>query len=248
MQPSRKVLLALLRWMKRKRAAAKKRSDARKASLRSQARRRRLALVALAAVLDEEAQAGPREKRDRRKIVRSRDSWKGSCMYGYLYLQVNDDTKRKVYADNFRMTPKTFDKIASDISGSGLAFVPRIGAVKKNEVKPVSFKLGVCIYVLALGASTKTAADVASIGKSTCELWLLQFTEVCLKVLKPEYMPAKPLAPERVEQVRSEFAARRGISNAAMACDCQRSERRFAVAVRGSLRNLYTLLYWRLTD
>ena len=55
------------------------------------------------------------EKCERRKIVRAKDSWKGSTMYGYLYLQLTDDAKDKVYKDNFRMTPKTFDKLTSDI-------------------------------------------------------------------------------------------------------------------------------------
>ena len=104
--------------------------------------------------------------------------------------------------------------MVSKIEGSGLSFVPKMGCVKR-EVKPVSFKLGVCLYILALGASAKTAGDCASLGRSTVELWLSQFTEVCTKVLKPQYMPAKPLEPSLLAQVRSEFSARRGIPNAA---------------------------------
>ena len=218
MKPSHKVRVLLIKRLKSKRKAARKRSEARKASGRSRANRRRQLLLTLAAILDSEAADSMHEKRERRKLVRAKDSWKGSTMYGYLYLQLTDDAKEKVYKDNFRMTPRTFDKLTCDISASQLAFVPRTGVVK-NELKPVSFKLGVCLYVLAIGACTKATADVASMGKSTVEMWLLQFANVCMKVLKPQYMPATPMLPEHLERVRSEFAARRGISVAAMACD-----------------------------
>ena len=217
MRPSRKVATLLYRWVRSKRKVAAKKAAARKARARASARRQKNLLLLVAALAEEEQAASQPGKRVRAVIARAEQGWKGSVMYGYLYNQTAA-TKPQVYKANFRMAPQTFDKVVSKIEGSGLSFVPKMGCVKR-EVKPVSFKLGVCLYILALGASAKTAGNCASLGRSTVELWLSQFTEVCTKVLKPQYMPAKPLEPSLLAQVRSEFSARRGIPNAAMACD-----------------------------
>jgi hypothetical protein len=158
-------------------------------------------------------------KRERATIVRAVDGWQGSTMYGYLYNQ-SPDVIAQVYRTNFRVTPETFKQLDAAISASGHAFVPRMGVVKTGRtLKPVSFKLGTCLYLLAIGACTKATADVASVGKSTVELWLKQFADACFTVLRPAYMPAKPLSTSLLEVVRSEFSARRGICTAAMACD-----------------------------
>ena len=155
-------------------------------------------------------------KRARREVHRAPDKWKGSTMYGYVFDERNDD---KTYLLNFRMNRKTFDHVAGLIESSGCRFVPKPGCVQKRSLIPVRFKLGCCLYLLAHGTEVKPAADVGSIGKSTLDLWLDQFQEACLKVLKPIYMPGKPGSPENKQQVRSEFAARRGIPNVAMAVD-----------------------------
>lgn len=82
------------------------------------------------------------------------------------------------------------------------------------------FKCGVAFYFLAHGCcEADVVGDVASLGGSTVELYLRQFCMGVLAVLKPIYMPAKPRSPEMIARVRAQFAARRGISNVAMAVD-----------------------------
>ena len=217
---------AVLWWLRRARA---KRQAAANAALLSavhaKKRRARRSVVVLSALLDalgvDSGVAGSKVKRVRRKYVRASDEWKGSTLFGYLYNQETDDAKEAIYKQKFRMTVKMFDSIASQLSASSCTFVPRHGFIKRkiSKLKPVSFKLGACLYVLALGACIGSAADTASIGKSTLELWLRQFATACCTVLRPVYMPAKPLSPSLLQQVRSEFAARRGVPNVAMACD-----------------------------
>ena len=90
-------------------------------------------------------------------------------MYGYAVdPDANDD---KCYLSNFRMDKATFASVAKDIEQSGSRFVPRTGCVTRgHDTPPVRFKLGTCLYVLAIGCCTKAAADAASIGVTTVEL------------------------------------------------------------------------------
>ena len=55
-----------------------------------------------------------------------------------------------------------------------------------RETPCVKFKLGTCLYMLAIGACVKAVADVASMGANVIELWLDQFQEVALLTLKPK--------------------------------------------------------------
>ena len=214
----RRAALYYLHTRRAKRAAAAKAARMAQLAAKRQKRHRLLQVALLLAVLEDESMAAGLFKRVRRVINRARGSWEGSTLFGYLYNQ-DANAKEKVYRDNFRMSPKTFDQLASIIQRSAVAFVPRTGCVRGRKLKPVSFKLGACLYVLALGTCTKAAADCASVGTSTIELWLRQFADACFTVLKPVYMPSAPMAPELLQQVREEFSARRGINIAAMACD-----------------------------
>jgi hypothetical protein len=184
------------------------------------ARRRKLAwLRSIAEMINANQESAEKKApRQRRVVLRAKDSWKGSTMFGYTMVpEENDD---KTYLDNFRMNKDTFASVARDIEKSGARFVPRPGCVKKPRVTPpVRFKLGTCLYVLALGCCVKAAADVASVGKTTVDLWLAQFQEVAMSHLKPKYMPGTPPSEAGLEHVRSEFAARRGVPNVALACD-----------------------------
>ena len=185
---------AVLWWLRRARA---KRQAAANAALLSavhaKKRRARRSVVVLSALLDalgvDSGVAGSKVKRVRRKYVRASDEWKGSTLFGYLYNQETDDAKEAIYKQKFRMTVKMFDSIASQLSASSCTFVPRHGFIKRkiSKLKPVSFKLGACLYVLALGACIGSAADTASIGKSTLELWLRQFATACCTCLRSPY-------------------------------------------------------------
>ena len=82
------------------------------------------------------------------------------------------------------------------------------------------FKVAVCMYYLAHGScATKVVGDVASIGASTVDLYLSQFCQGVLAVLKPIYMPGTPPSELYIQRVRAEFATRRGIGQVALACD-----------------------------
>ena len=207
-------------WLRRRRkagaAAAKKQARASRHAKRAHQREMRRLLLVCSVAIAEHLSDG-KGKRERLTIVRAKNSWEGSTLFGYLYKQ-SADAIDVVYKDKFRMTSKTLHDLSALIEASGCSFVPKPGAVKGRKLKPVSFKLGACLYVLAKGDSTSAAADCASVGQSTVEAWLRQFVEVCCIVLKPVYMPDTP-SPAMVQATRSEFAARRGIPNVGMACD-----------------------------
>jgi hypothetical protein len=214
-----KVLLikALLSYSAARREARQQDIDSQLSAFALRAKRRRKQTVLLFAerLLNESAQATLKKKRLRRVILRAKEGWQGSTMFGYTNPDVNDD---QTYRDNFRMDKATFAMVAKDLQESGCTFAPRMGCAPR-QTPCIRFKLGTCLYVLAIGCCTKAAADTASIGKKTVELWLKQFQEAVLKTLRPKYMPAKPLSVDVLECVRSEFAARRGVPNVAMACD-----------------------------
>ena len=80
-------------------------------------------------------------------------------------------------------------------------------------------RVGACLYLLAHGASVKVTADVASVGKGTMYKWLHRFVSGVLTHVKPVYMPGTVPSAELLASTKSEFAARRGIQNVAMAVD-----------------------------
>ena len=219
-----KLLLvkALLMYFTARGSARQQELELQMSTSASQAKRRRKVVALRFAemlLFKSTRSAKKRAKRLRRSIVRARDKWKGSTMYGYMCRP--DDNDDQCYRDNFRMDKATFASVTKDIEQSGSRFVPRSGCVKKLRVStcPVRFKLGVCLYVLAIGCTVKAAGDVGSVAKSTVELWLDQFQEVAMSTLRPKYMPARPMSEGVLNHVRSEFAARRGLPNVALACD-----------------------------
>ena len=183
------------------------------------ARRRRKLLLAAAAVVVREMD-GKDEKRKaprvRRLIKRTEGGWEKSTMAGYVF-----HGDEQTYKKNFRMTQLTFNQIARQIEAANTAFVSRAGCVprKKHKLVPTTFKLGTCLYILALGVAVKAGGDCASVGESTVRAWLSKFALTSMTVLKPIYMPGKPMESELLNQVREEFAARRGVTNVALACD-----------------------------
>ena len=201
-----KVLLikALLSYSAARREARQQDIDSQLSAFALRAKRRRKQTVLLFAerLLNESAQATLKKKRLRRVILRAKEGWQGPTMFGYTNPDVNDD---QTYRDNFRMDKATFAMVAKDLQESGCSFAPRMGCAWR-DTPCIRFKLGTCLYVLAIGCCTKAAADTASIGKKTVELWLKQFQEAVLKTLRPKYMPAKPLGVDVLECVRSEFA------------------------------------------
>ena len=160
------------------------------ATTRKKAAKRREAAVLQFLALEDDEDVSRAFKshvqRQRRVVTRAKEKWKGSSMYGYTMFhdgtteELNDDL---CYLSKFRMDRSTFASVAHDLELSACRFVPRSGVVaasKRTDLKPVRFKLGTCLYVLAMGCELPVAADVASVGKSTVEAWLDQFQEACL--------------------------------------------------------------------
>eukprot|EP00965_Chrysotila_dentata_P161093 5319042-Pleurochrysis_carterae.AAC.1 len=50
-------------------------------------------------------------------------------------------------------------------------------AYRMCDLSTLKFKVAACLHFLAHGASTKVAADVASVGVSTLRGWLQQFCD-----------------------------------------------------------------------
>ena len=116
------------------------------------------------------------------------------------------------------MTRQNVEFIASKLSAAGYLCDNKCRN-KKFRVTSL-FKVSVCLYFCAhCKGDRKTAGDVASLGRSTVEAYLAEFCEGVIRVLRPIFMPFSPPSPEVLQGIRREFAARRGISNVAMACD-----------------------------
>ena len=216
---------ALLYWwlqLTRGRRRARERAQARLARRRAARKQQLLRLVAVLHDLELRRCAAGSAGRKRRKVPRAAGGWRGSTLAGYIYKSDDVTCKKK-----FRMTKESFNDLCVLLSTrrvedeKGRALLPKHGAknAKKRKLIPLEFKVACCVYLLAHGCEVPVAADVASVGASTVRRWLnLFFTAVCALV-KPVYMPSGPMDPERLEAVKSEFAARRGIPNVAMACD-----------------------------
>mmetsp|Transcript_19881 Transcript_19881/g.50565 ORF Transcript_19881/g.50565 Transcript_19881/m.50565 type:complete len:309 (+) Transcript_19881:49-975(+) len=148
----------------------------------------------------------------RRIVERAEGGWSCSTLAGYLG---GDDV---TYTLNFRMTRQNVEFIAGKLSAAGYLCDNKCRN-KKHRMASL-FKVGVCLYFCAhCKGDCKTAGDCASLGRSTVEAYLAEFCNGVIKVLKPIFMPSTPPSPAVLQGVRDEFAARRGISNVAMACD-----------------------------
>ena len=150
----------------------------------------------------------------RREITRAEGGWRGSTLHGYL--DHGDDIQYKL---KFRVTRDTLEYITEKLSSSGY--------VKDNHCRDPAkqmtarFKVACCMYFMAHGCGEYgIVADVASIGDSTLEAYVADFTEGVTKVLCPIlYMPQTPPSPAVLACIRAEFKKRRGMGNIAMAVD-----------------------------
>mgnify|MGYP002629707147 CR=1 FL=1 len=167
-----------------------------------------------------------KEKGARRTEVRALGKWRGSTLSGYLN---NDDTSR---LNNFRCRGKRLDDLVELLRPSQLAGADdgnvqtlsrgrRVTRKARECVDPptLRYKVATCMYAMAFGGPVKVIADAASIGESTLRKWLEQFSDGVAKCVKPVYMPGKPWSEEERRQVQGQFASRRGIEVASLACD-----------------------------
>ena len=145
-------------------------------------------------------------------IDRAEGGWRSSTLSGYIGTGSN-----ATYKKNFRVTKQTFGKLLAQLNAGGFCK----DNVNNNPAKQQTgqFKLGVCLYFFAQGTGWKGAADCASLGESTVMKYVDEFMDGTCNVLRPIYMPGTPPSPASVQAVRSEFAARRGVPNVAMATD-----------------------------
>ena len=81
------------------------------------------------------------------------------------------------------------------------------------------FKLACCLYFFAQGTGLKPLSDCSSLGSSTVDRYMNNLMDGVLHALRPIYMSKDPPSPEVVDQIRQNFAARRGVPNVAMATD-----------------------------
>ena len=162
----------------------------------------------------------------RRTELRALGKWRGSTLSGYLR---NDEKSRK---DAFRASDNRLDTLVALLQDTKLA-----GTGWRNVLQPdrgrrvtrkatealdpptLRYKVATCLYAFAHGGTLKTIADAASIGKSTLKGWLDDFSDGVTKRVKPLYMPGTPWDPETLAAVRGQFASRRGIDVACLACD-----------------------------
>jgi hypothetical protein len=168
-------------------------------------------LMACASLFMEEL---PRKKR--RVILRAggqKHGWWQSTLYSYAYY--GDE---QTCQENFRMNRVTMAHIHSTLAAKGY--------LKDNTCRdpqkrvPGFFKLAICLYFMAHGrALAKVVGDCGSMGESTVRKYMDDFCDGVFAVLQPIYMPRTPPPPERVQEIRANFAARRGVPGVAMAVD-----------------------------
>jgi len=149
-------------------------------------------------------------------------AWRTSQMMEYVFHGIDSDFVKK-----FRMSTTAFNDLVKlieseripDEHGRALIGVPGCVPKKTSQLIPTRFKVGACVYLLALGPEIPVVADVCCLKDSTVRRWVHHFCRSVFRIVKPIYMPAEPPSSEQLAAVRSEFAARRGIPNVAMACD-----------------------------
>ena len=152
--------------------------------------------------------------RSRRRIQRGVDGWHGSAINEYV---VHGD--EETYRNKFRVTKKTFGIIRNLLTSAG--FLRTNESYNPEYLQTSEFKLGVCLYFFAGRAKgdMEAVGDAGHIGRSTVFKYLDEFCDGVFQVLKPIYMPPEPPPPERVQAIRQQFAARRGVANVGMAVD-----------------------------
>jgi hypothetical protein len=85
-------------------------------------------------------------------------------------------------------------------------------------LKRRQFKVAVGVWYMATGGTWGQTADVAGIGISTAKVYTEQFCNAVMALMKPTYMPSKPLR-DRVACNRQKFSERRGIRGVALTVD-----------------------------
>lgn len=191
--------------------------------LKQQMEKDQLDAVATAVVM---ACTASDEGAGRRTEQRALGKWRGSTLSGYLR---NDEKSRR---DNFRASDNRLDTLVKLLQNSELAGTGWRNVLQQNRGRRVTrkatealdpptlrYKVATCLYAMAHGGVLKTIADAASIGKSTLKLWLEQFSDGVTKHVKPLHMPGTPWDAETLAAVRGQFASRRGIDVACLACD-----------------------------
>ena len=166
------------------------------------------------------------EKEERRTEQRCLGKWRGSALSGYLR---NDSKSRR---DNFRASDNRLDVLVellqdTKLAGSGWRNELQHGrgrrvirkAMEGRDPPTLRYKVATCLYTFGHGGTLKTIADAAGIGKSTLKQWLEDFSDGVTKRVKPLYMSGKPWDAEALAAVRGQFASRRGIDVACLACD-----------------------------
>lgn len=162
----------------------------------------------------------------RRTVERALGKWRGSTLSGYLR---GDET---TYRSTFHCSKDQFDGLVDLLGGSCLDKAEkRAGFVAGRGHKVVRqanahldrptlrFKIAASLYALVQEGSIKVKADVASVGAQTLRDWLTAFADAVRTFLKPIFMSGKPFSTIECEAVRSQFASRRGIKVATLACD-----------------------------
>ena len=201
-------LRALVLWLQgRERQRAAARARAQKRDLRLQKLHRQLQVELMCA---NQIACFPE---DRRVVHRAKEGWKGSTLYGFV-----DLGDHKTYNQKFRITRKTMEYITEKLTSSGYIK----DSMPRDPMKQVTarFKVASCMYYMAHGCcDAERVGDVGSLGKSTIDLYIDEFIEGCIQVLRPIYMPGTPPSPAVLARVRAEFKKRRGLDNIALAVD-----------------------------
>lgn len=149
----------------------------------------------------------------RREVIRAEGGWRGSTLHGYL--DYGDEIQ---YKKKFRVTRKTLEYITEKLCSTGYVK----DSLCRDPAKRVTarYKVACCMYYMAHGCGDYgMMADVASIGDSTLELYVADFTEGVIQVLCPIFMAQKPPSPAVLACIRAEFKKRRGFGHIAMAVD-----------------------------
>ena len=152
----------------------------------------------------------------RRRVPRVTGGPFHSTIAGYL---TGDDA---TYLFKFRMTKQQLWDASKALAEHGF-LRDNSGNRDVKYRYPGRFKFATCMYVVAHGANGSSqygaAADAAGLGESTVESYMWQFVRGVCSVLGPVYLPREAPSPELVRRVLSEFAARRGVPNVALAVD-----------------------------
>ena len=125
----------------------------------------------------------------------------------------------QTFKEKFRVTRKTFCVIQKQLCDAGYL---RANENQNAAYQQTSdFKLAVCLYFFAGRGKgdMQAVGDAGHIGRSTVLKYVDKFVNGVLRVLKRTYMPSKAPPNERLREIRSQFASRRGIANVAMAVD-----------------------------